>query len=301
MKKILVIGSLNMDFVFKLHHMPARGETVIAGDSEFIPGGKGANQAYAAGKFRGQVTMLGAVGNDENGREICRNLSSVGVDVSHIKISEKLSTATALVGVDEQGNNSIIVLSGANSLVDTAYIREKQFLIEESDIIVLQLEIPLDTVLYAAKTAKQMGKTVILDPAPARSDLPGELYGYIDILKPNEGEIRTLLEDELADRRLRQSCQKLVAMGVGNVVVTLGGNGSYLYQNDGTQERFPADQSVKVVDTTAAGDSFTAAIAAALAQGKSLSEAVRFASKISDIVVTRKGAQTSIPFPEEIQ
>lgn len=300
MKKILILGSMNMDFVFQVHHMPAVGETVLTGDLTFIPGGKGANQAYAAGKLRGDVAMLGAVGDDEHGRRLCENLASVGVDVSRIRRVQGVSTGVAFIGVNAEGNNSIIVVQGANRCVDRAYVEENHDLLEACDIVVMQLEIPLETVLYAAKEAKRLGKTVILDPAPALR-LPEELYQNVDIVKPNELELCELLGDPEADRNLEESCKRLLKLGAKNVIVTLGGEGSCLCGEDGLYKRFFADKTVKVVDTTAAGDSFTAAIALALAEERSLEEAVGFAARVSNLVVTRKGAQTSIPSREEVE
>ena len=300
MKRILIIGSMNMDFVFQVHHMPAVGETVLTGDLTLSPGGKGANQAYAAGKLGGNVAMLGAVGDDEHGRSLCDNLASVGVDVSQIRRVQGVSTGVAFIGVNAEGNNSIIVVQGANRCVDQAYLEENHSLLEACDIVVMQLEIPLDSVMYAAKEAKRLGKTVILDPAPAVR-LPEELYQNVDIVKPNEVELGELLGDPEAHRRLEESCKRLLDLGAKNVIVTLGGEGCCLCREDGQCKRFYADKTVKVVDTTAAGDSFTAAIALALAEDRSLEEAVEFATKVSNIVVTRKGAQTSIPSRDEVK
>ncbi|MFQ7748164.1 MAG: ribokinase [Eubacteriales bacterium] len=296
MKRILIIGSMNMDFVFQVHHMPAVGETVLTGDLTFIPGGKGANQAYAAGKLGGNVAMLGAVGDDEHGRSLCDNLASV-VDVSQIRRVQGVSTGVAFIGVNAEGNNSIIVVQGANRCVDQAYLEENHSLLEACDIVVMQLEIPLDSVMYAAKEAKRLGKTVILDPAPAVR-LPEELYQNVDIVKPNEVELGELLGDPEAHRRLEESCKRLLDLGAKTSSSPWAGR---LLPLQRRRQRFYADKTVKVVDTTAAGDSFTAAIALALAEDRSLEEAVEFATKVSNIVVTRKGAQTSIPSRDEVK
>lgn len=298
MRKILVIGSLNMDFVINVDHMPLKGETILSGDFDLIPGGKGANQAYATGKLGGSVAMLGAVGDDDYGRALVKNLESVGVDMSHIKTCGH--TGNAFITVDKNGDNSIIVVQGANAAVDKAYIDENIQLIKDSDIIVLQLEIPLETVCHAAKTAKGLGKTVILDPAPAKSGLPEELIHFVDIVKPNEVELQMLLDDPEADKHLRQSAEMLVSMGAATVAVTLGGEGAYLYRN-GEEKRFACEKGLKAVDTTAAGDSFTGALALGLAEGRSIEESIEFAIKVAGIVVTRKGAQTSIPSRDEIE
>lgn len=292
MKKIAVIGSLNMDYVITVPSMPQVGETVLSTGFSLVPGGKGANQAYAAGRLGGQVVMLGAVGQDSAGDALCQSLASAGVDVSRTKHCEGLPTGSAFIPVDAEGNNSILVAQGANGAVDISYIKENRDVLESCDIVLLQLEIPLETVVFVAKTAKELGKTVILDPAPARRDIPEELYHCVDYLKPNETELAILTDGRPAEY--------LRSFGVKNIVVTLGEKGGFLLTEDGRNEPFPAVEAVQVVDTTAAGDSFTGAMAVALAQGDSLEQAVRFASTVAAIVVARKGAQTSIPSLDEI-
>ncbi len=295
MKKITVIGSLNMDHVIQVPAMPRLGETVLSTGFDLIPGGKGANQACAAGRLGGQVVMLGAVGADEPGGILLDSLASAGVDVSRIKRCQDVRTGAAFISVDSEGGNSIMVYAGANGQVDIPYIKENAGVLEDSGIVLLQLEIPLETVVFAAKTAKAMGKTVVLDPAPARADLPPELFAYVDYLKPNEVELATLTGDGQAEEHLAQAAEALQARGVGNVTVTLGGKGAFVLDSQGQARQYPARKGLRVVDSTAAGDSFTGAMAAALAQGRPLGEAVEFAVLVSGIVVTRKGAQTSIP------
>lgn len=299
MKKILVIGSLNIDFVVNVPEMPRVGETLLAEEFTLIPGGKGANQACAAAKLGGEVTMLGAVGDDMYGDLLVQSLQNAGVCVDHLQHLDQVSTGIALISVNREGDNHIIVIQGANKAVDRAYIDRKMDVIRDSDIVIFQLEIPLDTVEYAAKKAKELGKTVILDPAPAQRDLPETLIQNVDIIKPNETELMTLIgADTLGD--LGVSTAQLRDRGAGCVVVTLGGDGAYLSQKEQSGKRFYADQSVKVVDTTAAGDSFTAAMAVSLAKGESLEEAIQLAMRVADIVITRKGAQSSIPTMEEV-
>lgn len=300
MKKILVIGSLNMDLVTEVDHFPVEGETVLAKGLAFVPGGKGANQASAVGKLGGKVAMLGAVGEDDYGRRLIESLSGMGVNASRLLRLPGVSTGLALIGVNAQGNNSIIAVQGANLEVTPNYLQKNISFLEECDILVLQLEIPLETVVWAAKKARELGKTVILDPAPAIRDLPPELYPCLDVIKPNEVELGEVLGMPEAKEQLRDSCQKLLDKGAKNVIVTLGSEGAYLLKGNGEERKFDADRTVKVVDTTAAGDSFTGALALGLAMEKDLEEAVELAMKVSNIVVTRKGAQTSIPSAEEV-
>ncbi len=301
MKKLLVIGSMNMDFVTDLPHALAVGETILAQNLRLVPGGKGANQAYAMGKLGGMVTMLGAVGADLHGERLCGNLQSVGVEVEAIRKAEDSPTGMAVITVLPSGDNSILVLQGANAQVTPEYVKEHHQLLEECDILVLQLEIPLETVVYAAQEAYRMGKQVILDPAPAVAGLPEELLQCLYLLKPNETELSILMGHPYDPASLREDALSLQKKGVKNVLVTLGSAGSYLLLEDGSEVRMEANPKVQVVDTTAAGDSYVAALAVALSQGENLEKAARFASRVSDIVVTRPGAQTSIPSREEVE
>ncbi len=299
MKKILVIGSMNVDFVAPVDHIPLEGETILASGLTITPGGKGGNQAYAAAKLGGDVVMLGAVGKDEYAQLLLDNLASVGVDVSRVKRAEDVNTGIALIPVSAQGNNSIVVIPGANHRVDTAYIDQNLQALADCDVVVLQMEIPLETVIYAAKKAKELGKTVVLDPAPAVAGLGREVFAHVDVTKPNETEPALLLGDAQAAAHVSQAARALQARGVANVAVSLGGNGAFLLEADGTEHRFEA-KKVKAVDTTAAGDSFTAAMALRLSEGATLAQAVPFAMRVAEIVVTRPGAQPSIPSAEEI-
>lgn len=301
MKRVLVIGSLNCDYVINVPEMPQIGETLLCDSFEMIPGGKGANQAYALGKLGGTVSMLGAIGGDSVGAALRDNLASVGVDATRLKQAKGENTGTAIITVDSMGRNSIIVVPGANSTVDIPYIEENTDLLEACDLLLLQMEIPMETVVYAAKKAKALGKTVILDPAPARADIPQELYQCIDFIKPNEVELGTLVGDGQAEERLEASAALLQSRGVKNVVVTLGGKGAFLRDEEGNARRFFAQESVQVVDTTAAGDSFTAALAYGLSADCDVHEAIDLAIAVSGMVVTRKGAQTSIPNMEQVK
>lgn len=297
MNKIVVVGSLNVDYVFELDHMPAVGETILAKNFQMVPGGKGANQAFTLGRMGADVSMLGAVGQDENARFELNSLESVGVDTSHIARLEA-ATGMAMIPVNGNGDNSIIVVQGANALVTPGYIDSNLAVLQKAEIVLLQLEIPLETVLHTAKLAKSLGKTVILDPAPAPDTLPGELYRCVDYLKPNEIELAMLtgLTDHFD---LQAACDRLLQQGVGCVLASLGPKGVYVGLPEG-RSRLLAVQAVPVVDTTAAGDSFTAAIAYALANGRDIVDAATFANQIASVVVQRKGAQSSIPTGREV-
>lgn len=299
MGKILVVGSLNVDMVMNVDHMPAEGETILCDGMTLVPGGKGANQACAAGKLGTDVAMLGAIGDDDYGALQLKSLSEAGVEVGGLLKKEGQNTGTAFITVNKSGNNSIVVVPGANSAFRPQDIEANRELIEQCEIMILQLEIPLDTVCYAAKLAKSLGKTVILDPAPVPEHFPEELYEYVDIVKPNETELGMLTGIAEAQKHLTEAAQVLKARGVKNVLVTLGGDGVYINPESGEEIRIPACK-VKAVDTTAAGDSFTAALAAMLLNGESLEAAAEFANRVSAIVVTRKGAQSSIPTIDEV-
>ena len=299
MGKILVIGSLNVDMVMNVDHMPAEGETILCDGMTLVPGGKGANQACAAGRLGTDVAMLGAIGDDDYGALQLKSLSEAGVEVGGLLKKEGQNTGTAFITVNKSGNNSIVVVPGANSAFRPEDIEANRELIEQCEIMILQLEIPLDTVCYAAKLAKSLGKTVILDPAPVPEHFPEELYEYVDIVKPNETELGMLTGIAEAQKHLTEAAQVLKARGVKNVLVTLGGDGVYINPESGEEILIPACK-VKAVDTTAAGDSFTAALAAMLLNGESLEAAAEFANRVSAIVVTRKGAQSSIPTIDEV-
>ena len=288
MSKIVVIGSLNMDHIVHVPHMVKQGETILAKDDlRFVPGGKGANQAYAIGKL----------GEDEARKSMIRNLSEVAVDTSKIELSDA-STGTAWICVNEEGDNSIVVIPGANNQVDIPYIEKNLSEIQESEMLILQLEIPIETVCFAAKEAKQRGKLVILDPAPAQATLPAELFSYVDILKPNETELAILTGMD-ASTEVEDMVKELRKLYKGTLVVSMGEKGVLI--DDGEHSsRLPARKTT-VVDTTAAGDSFVAGMALKLVENKSLEEAIGYAQKLASIVVSRSGAQSSIPTAKEVE
>lgn len=300
MNEILVVGSLNLDFVINVEHMPVAGETILGDSVALIPGGKGANQAYAVGKLGGVCKMIGAVGEDHYGELLVRNLQSVEVDTQGIDVLENKPTGNAFITVNSEGDNNIIVVPGANGCLTKSMIDTHMELLKVCSTVILQLEIPLEVVTYVIQLAKELGKRIILDPAPARRDFPEGFFKGIDIVKPNETELQMLIGRKLSGtEEMIDGAKELILSGVKTVIVTLGGEGCLLVNSVGHQY-FPA-RKVTVVDTTAAGDSFTAALAVALEKGSSYEEAITFANKVSGMVVTKKGAQTSIPSIQEVE
>lgn len=295
-KGILVIGSLNMDLSIDLAKMPVTGETILGRGIAYKAGGKGANQACAAGKLGGRVRMLGCVGQDEFGQKLVKSLSESGVETDYIKESRDLPTGTAVIYVDDNGDNSIVVIPGANMACDIEYLKEQDEQFHWCDYVVLQMEIPYEAVWYSVKRAKELGKMVILNPAPAPDEIPEEILSLVDYLTPNETEIIALNGKSKDD--IREGAEKLLSRGVSNVIATLGDRGALLVNRYG--ETFYLARKVVSVDTTAAGDCFNGAMVAALAEGQSEAEAILFANIASSIAVTRKGAQESLPIREEV-
>ncbi|WP_434691679.1 ribokinase [Hungatella sp. SB206] len=285
-----------MDLSIDLAKMPVTGETILGRGIAYKAGGKGANQACAAGKLGGRVRMLGCVGQDEFGQKLVKSLSESGVETDYIKESRALPTGTAVIYVDDNGDNSIVVIPGANMACDIEYLKEQDEQFQWCDYVVLQMEIPYEAVWYSVKRAKELGKTVILNPAPAPDEIPEEILSLVDYLTPNETEIIALNGKRKDD--IREGAEKLLGRGVSNVIATLGDRGALLVNRYG--ETFYPARKVVSVDTTAAGDCFNGAMVAALAEGQSEAEAILFANIASSIAVTRKGAQESLPIREEV-
>jgi ribokinase len=289
-----------MDMVLNVPHHPQPGETVLGKSLACCPGGKGANQAFAVGRLGGSVRMIGCIGADENGQMLVANLKKANVDTSEITVIENEPTGLAVITVDENAENCITVLSGANFCLTPEFIRQHETIIAESDYIITQLETPVDTVVALAKMAKAYGKCMILDPAPARSDLPDELFPLIEVIKPNETELQILTGKKTdTAENIEKAASCLLAKGVSKVVVTLGDKGAALVDTEGI--RFFEGEKVQPVDTTAAGDTFTAAFVSGMAEGMAMEEAIVYANRVASIVVTRAGAQTSIPGREEVK
>ena len=285
MKNIVVVGSLNLDTVIEVPQMPKAGETLAGTGVSQVPGGKGANQAYAIGKLLGNVKMIGAVGNDAPGKILVDNLESVGVDISGISEIKGGTTGQAFITVEDSGENSIIIIAGTNADVTQDLIQNNMDAIQEADIIIMQLEIPLETVEYVNDVAVKYGKTVILDPAPAVAGLPDSFWKGIDYIKPNETELSILVGSPLEDmEEIREGARSMVQKGVKNVLVTLGSEGC-LFVTEETEEYYPACK-VEAVDTTGAGDAFFAGVVAGLTYGKSLKESCIIASRLASSVIS---------------
>ncbi len=294
---IVVIGSINVDMTVQVPHLPKAGETVIGGTFTQANGGKGANQAVAASRAGGEVTFIACVGDDALGAELTQYFQKEGICTDFIFKEKNVATGIALIMVDEKGTNSIAVASGANAKLGSPHIDQARQAILQADIVILQLEIPLETVIYAVDLAKQMGKKILLNPAPAQK-LPKDLLSKIDILIPNEieAEMLTGVRFEEGDRK---TGELLLSFGVGTVIITLGEKGCYLIDHQSAKQ-IPAPK-VKAIDTTAAGDIFCGTLAVGLAEHKTLVEAVRFAIAASALSVTRLGAQPSAPYRKEIE
>ena len=300
MTTIVVVGSLNMDFVVGVDRLPVPGETVLGRDFQMIPGGKGANQACAAARLATgsvQVRMVGRVGYDTFGDHLKASLSAAGVDVSEVHATRVHATGVALIPVDSTGQNSIVVAPGANHALVAS---EVEAVLRGARLTLLQLESPLNTVMAALKIARQEGARTILDPAPAQP-LPAELLANVDILTPNESEASLLLN--LASRRIAlgaapEFARSLRQRGPAAIILKLGDQGCFYY--DGQAEIHSPAFSVTARDATAAGDVFNAGLAVALAENRPIAEALRFANAAAAMSVTRSGAQASIPTRSEV-
>ena len=300
MENIIVVGSLNMDLVVRTPHMPAVGETIFGQDFISNPGGKGANQAIAAARLGGKVTMIGRVGIDNYGEVMIDRLRKEKIDTAFIQKDKDVSTGIALITVDKSGQNTIVVVSGANMRLLPDQMEEALVKKNQMSVMLLQLESPLECVERAARIAKNRGAKVILNPSPV-SRFPREFLHLIDILVPNEIEanqltglpVSTIEQAEAAGR-------ELVKMGVGSVVITLGKKGAVVIRRD--LETFHLHgHAVQVLDTTAAGDAFTGGLAVGLAEKLTLIDAARYGNAAAALTVTHLGAQSSLPYRSQVE
>lgn len=296
--KILVVGSSNTDMVIKTKHLPRSGETVLGGSFFMNPGGKGANQAVAIARLGGQIAFVCKTGSDVFGYQSHQLFEEEGIDISYVFSDADSPSGVALITVDENAENCIVVASGANAKLLPADLAKVEEAIDTAGLIVMQLEIPIATVEFVAEMAAAKNKKVILNPAPAQT-LSSRLLQNLYIITPNETEAELLSGIKISDRdSVEKAAKKIVEMGVDHVIVTLGSRGAFVY-GDGVCEMVAA-RTVKAIDTTAAGDIFNGALAVALAENRSLIEAAHFACKAAAISVTRIGAQSSAPYRNEV-
>lgn len=297
-QQILVVGSTNTDMVIKAAHLPRPGETILGGTFFMNPGGKGANQAVAIARLGAPVTFICKTGTDIFGHQSQQLFEAEGINTSYVFSDPQNPSGVALISVDDKAENCIVVASGANANLTPEDLKKAEEAIDQCDIVLLQLEIPMETVEYVAKIAFEKGKKVILNPAPAQP-LSAKLLSHLYLITPNETEAEMISGVKITDEAsANEAAQVLSEKGVQNVIITLGSKGALVYSN-GESEVVPA-YKVNAIDTTAAGDVFNGALTVALSEGRDLKEASRFGCKASAISVTRSGAQSSAPYRNEV-
>lgn len=297
--KVVVVGSLNMDLVARAQRLPRPGET-LAGERFFtVPGGKGANQAVAVARLGGSVAMVGNVGDDAYGQQLRQALEVEGIDCQAVSVCPGVSSGVALITVDAASQNCIVIIPGGNGLLTPESVQRFDALLQAAEVIICQLEVPAETVAWTLARGRELGKQVVLNPAPATGPLPADWFAHIDYLTPNESEAEALTGLPVNDLdSARRAGECLLQLGAGKVIVTLGAQGALFVSRDGSRH-FPAPQ-VQPLDTTAAGDTFIGGFAAALVQGKAEGEAIAFGQRAAALSVTRAGAQPSIPYLAEL-
>lgn len=298
MHEVTVVGSMNYDTTIQVAKFPLPGETILAEACSNSLGGKGANQAAALAKVGLAVSMLGNVGNDNEGQAMLAELKHLGINTDCVHISKGQTTGRAQIVVEESGNNNIIVIPGANRGLSEEHIDLSRKEISRSDAVLAQMEIPLETVRYAFALAKQMNKLTVLNPAPA-GILKEDLLRNVDVLIPNETEMEKLYGKPVETKEeLREACKHFAGLGVKLVIVTLGGRGCYYYHEG--QGKFASCYTVKAVDTTAAGDSFIGGFLGNFLETQDVGQAVDFGQRVAAITVSRRGAIESIPNRSEV-
>ena len=305
--RVTVVGSLNMDLVIRAPRLPSAGETLAGHSFDTVPGGKGGNQAVAAARLGAEVTMIGRVGDDDNGKQLVAGLRRDGIDCGGVAVDAALPTGVAMIVVEDAGQNAIVIVAGSNGALTPAAITEHEAAIAQADVLVCQLEVPGETVLAAMRKARELGRIVVLNPAPVTAPLARNWLESADFLIPNEVEASALSGIEVdSPESARRAAQALRQQGARNVIITLGKRGVLVLAegegadaaSGGGKHYLPAE--VEAIDTTAAGDTFVGGFCAALAAKRSLDEAVRFGQAAAALSVTRAGAQTSIPYLHEI-
>lgn len=297
--KLCVLGSINVDHVIRVPYFPKAGETLTGYGYQIAYGGKGANQAVAAARVGAKVSFIGAIGDDQIGQTMKQAFEQDGIDTSAICVIPNQSTGLAMIQVADSGENSIVISAGANADLSESLVEQHKSQIEQADILLMQLESPLQAVTLATKFAKSAGVKVVLNPAPAQP-LPDSLLSHIDIITPNETEAEILTGIKVTDEQTAAvAANHFHQLGIETVLITLGSKGVY-YSEKGQGEIIPGFR-VDAVDTTAAGDTFNGAFVTALLEGKSAKDAIRFAHAAAAISVTRMGAQTAIPNRKEVE
>ena len=297
---ILVVGSINMDLVARTCRLPGPGETVLGNGFATSPGGKGANQAVAAARMGGRCRMIGRVGDDAFGTTLLDGLWADGVDCEHVLVTRGSASGVAIILVDARGENAIVVSSEANRMLTPDDIFPRGDLFAEADVMIVQLELPLPTVRAAIDMARRHECMTILDPAPAVRNMPEPLY-QVDIISPNANEAEVLTGVAAVEERVdKQVASQFIERGAKAAVLKLGARGSLVVSSDGQIARLAA-YKVNIVDTTAAGDAFTGALAVAVAQGKDLAVAARIANAAGALACSRLGAQSAMPTVDEVR
>ena len=297
---ILVVGSVNMDLVVRASRMPSPGETVLGSGFVSSPGGKGANQAVAAARLGGRCRLLGRIGDDAFGQALVANMKAEGVDCTDLMATPGAPTGVAMIVVDARGENAIVVAGGANRRLTPDDVFDRTDAFEAAAIVLLQLELPLPTVRAAVGVARRHGCKVILDPAPAPISMPDELM-QVDVISPNVTEAEALTGTKAIEERVDKNiASDLIARGASAAVLKLGSRGSLVVMADGHFYRVPA-YKVNVVDTTGAGDAFTAAFAVGIADGRNYHQVAKFANAAGALACTRLGAQSAMPTADEVR
>lgn len=298
MNRLVVLGSVNADHVLRVPHFPRPGETLTGHSYQVVPGGKGANQAVAAARLGAPVAFIARIGDDAIGQQMRNGFALDGIDVSAVELDEQLPTGIAIIYVSDEGENSIGISAEANGALSPAMVKRHETLIADAHTLLLQLEVPLESVFEAASLARSHGTRVVLNPAPARP-LPADLLALVDLITPNQTEAELLTGVKVTDEAsAAQAATRFHQMGIADVMITLGSQG--VYCSNARQQQLIPGFRVEAVDTTAAGDTFNGALLAAELAGADFNDAVRFAHGAAALSVTKFGAQSSIPSKVEV-
>ncbi|MEH7130228.1 ribokinase [Neobacillus drentensis] len=300
MSKVVVVGSYVVDLMSRTPHLPKPGETVLGGPFQMGPGGKGGNQATAAARSGSEVTFVTKLGDDVFGREALKHFTKEDVNIEYIKVTPDQSTGAALIEVDEEGENSIVVALGACGTISEAEVEEAEEKIKEADIVLLQLETSIEAVVTTVKLARIHGVPVILNPAPYQ-EFPKEILKNVAYITPNETEAFELTGIEVTDEGTALTAAQMIHdLGVDSVIITLGGKGAFLYTGGDKGELIPSF-TVEAVDTTGAGDAFNGGFAHAISNGYSLKDAMKFANAVAALSVTKIGTAPAMPYKNEVE